>query len=99
MPLENIIKNMAVQSIMNKGVHRKVYGKICEDICFTHGLKHIISMTHLANLGIFYESGSLREIYPYSDIRKELKLISDEPINHAAPQDASFAYGGYVPVV
>ena len=58
----------------------------------------MVSLTHLANLGIFYEAGSLKEIYPYSDIRKELKLISDQPIDHTNPQDTSFAYGGYVPV-
>ena len=45
---------MAIQSIIGKGVHRKIYGKICEDICITHGIQHIISLTNLANMGIFY---------------------------------------------
>lgn len=75
-PIENIIKNMAIQCIVNKGVPPKIYSRICDDICFTHGMKHVVSLTHLANLGIFYEAKSVKEPYLYSDIKKELKLIS-----------------------
>jgi len=67
---------MAIQSIIGKGVHRKIYGKICEDICITHGIQHIISLTNLANMGIFYESGTVKEPYPFIELKKELKLIS-----------------------
>lgn len=97
-PLENIIKNMAIQCIINKGVHRKVYAKICEDICLTHGIQHIVSLTHLANLGLFYEAGTIKEPFLYSELKKEMKLISDAGIDHSNPQDASFAYGGYIPI-
>jgi hypothetical protein len=97
-PLENIIKNMAIQCIVNKGVPPKVYSKICDDIVFTFGLKHIVSLTHLANLGIFYEAKSQKEPFPYSDLKKELKLISEAQIDHSNPQDTSFAYGGYTPI-
>jgi hypothetical protein len=67
---------MSIQSILNKGIHKKVYGKICEDICFTHGMNFIVSLTHLANLGLFYEAGSIKEPFPFGELRKELKLIS-----------------------
>lgn len=97
-PIENIIKNMCIQSIINKGIHKKVYGKICEDICITHGFNLLAALTHLANLGLFYESGSIKEPYPFTELKKELKLISDSAIDHANPQDTSFAYGGYIPV-
>lgn len=98
-PIENIIKNFCIQSIVNKGIHRKVYGKLCEDICLTHGINFIATLTHLANLGLFYEAGSIKEPYPFVDLRKELKLIGEHPIDHTHPQDTSFAYGGYIPVV
>lgn len=97
-PVEYIIKNMSIQSIISKGIHRKVYSKICEDICLSHGMKHIVSLTHLANLGFFYEAGTIKDPYPYAEIKKQLKLISDAPIDQANPQDTSFAYGGYIPV-
>lgn len=89
---------MCIQSIINKGIHKKVYGKICEDICITHGFNLLAALTHLANLGLFYESGSIKEPYPFTELKKELKLISDSAIDHANPQDTSFAYGGYIPI-
>jgi hypothetical protein len=89
---------MSIQSIVNKGVHYKTYARICDDICFTYGMQHITSLTHLANLGIFYESKSIREPYPFAELKKELKLTSEAAIDHANPQDTSFAYGGYIPI-
>ena len=75
-PIENILKNMCIQSIVNKGIHKKIYGKLCEDICISHGIEFIVSLTRLANLGLFYEAGSIKEPYPFSELKKELKLIS-----------------------
>ena len=98
LPLETILKNMAIQCIVNRGVPPKVYSKICEDVVFTYGMKHIVSLTHLANLGIFFEAKSQKEPFPYADLKKELKLISEAQIDHSNPQDTSFAYGGYTPV-
>lgn len=97
-PLESILRNMAIECIVKKGVPPKVYSKICNDIVFTYGIKHIVSLTHLANLGIFFESKSMKEPYPYADIKNELKLIGKAKIDHSNPQDTSFAYGGYTPV-
>lgn len=45
---------MALQCIVEKGINKKTYNKICEDIVFTYGMPHIISLTNLANLGLFY---------------------------------------------
>lgn len=99
LPLPKILRSMCLQSILDKGVSRKIYGKICDDIAMTYGGEQIISLTNLAKLGLFYEQNSRENHYPFSDIRKELKLISDESINHESPQDPSFAYGGYCPIL
>jgi len=73
---------MALQCIIEKGINKKTYAKICEDVVFTYGMQHILSMTNLANLGLFYPEGSVNTNYNFSDIKKELKLISDAQINH-----------------
>lgn len=73
---------MALQCIIEKGINKKAYAKICEDVVFTYGMQHILSMTNLANLGLFYPEGSVNTNYNFSDIKKELKLISDTQINH-----------------
>ena len=61
---------MSVQSIVSKGIHKKVYGKICEDICISYGFNFIPALSHLANLGLFYEAGSIKEPYPFAELRK-----------------------------
>jgi len=73
---------MALQCIIEKGINKKTYARICEDIVFTYGMQHILSMTNLSNLGLFYPEGSNITNYSFSDIKKELKLISDAQINH-----------------
>lgn len=73
---------MALQCIIEKGINKKAYARICEDIVFTYGMQHILSMTNLSNLGLFYPEGSNSTNYSFSDIKKELKLISDAQINH-----------------
>lgn len=90
---------MCLQSIIDKGISRKIYGRICDDIAMTYGGEQIISLTNLAKLGLLYEQGSRENHYPFSEIKKELKLISDESINHEKPKDTSYAYGGYCPVL
>jgi hypothetical protein len=49
-------------------------------------------------LGLFYEAGTIKEPFLYSELKKEMKLLSDAGIDHSNPQDASFAYGGYIPI-
>jgi hypothetical protein len=68
---------MCLQSIIDKGISKKIYGKICDDIIMTYGAEQIISLTNLSNLGLFYEQNSRENHFPFSDIKKELKLISD----------------------
>lgn len=65
----------------------------------TYGTEQVITLTNLARMGLFYEQGSIKEYYPFADIKKELRLISENPINHENPSDTSFAYGGYTPVM
>ena len=59
-PLEKVLRSMCLQSLIDKGVHKKFYGRICEDIVMTYGGQQIISLTNLAKLGLFYEKGTKR---------------------------------------
>ena len=90
---------MCLQCIIDGGVHEKFYHRICEDIVMTYGGEQIISLTNLGKLGLFYEKGTKRFVFPYSDIKKKLRLINDDSINHESPTDPSFAYGGYCPIL
>jgi hypothetical protein len=98
-PIEKVLRSMALQCIIEKGINKKTFAKICEDFVFTYGMQHILSLTNLANLGLFFAEGSFSNTFNFSDIKKELKLISDSPINHENPTDTSFAYGGYTPIM
>ena len=61
---------MCLQSLIDKGIHKKFYNRICEDIVMTYGGEQIISMNNLAKLGLFYEKGTKREPFAFNDIKK-----------------------------
>ena len=73
---------MTLQCIIKRGINKKTYARICDDIVFTYGMQHILTLTNLANLGMFYAEGSANTNYNFNDIKKELRLISDASINH-----------------
>jgi len=41
-------------NIIEGGISRKRYGKLCDDIVMTYGGEQIISLTNLAKLGLLY---------------------------------------------
>lgn len=57
-PLPKVLRSMCLQSIIDRGINKKHYGRICDDICTTYGEEHIVSMSNLAKLGLFYEQGT-----------------------------------------
>ena len=65
----------------------------------TYGAEHVVSMSHLARIGLFYQEGTREPVFSFNDIKKELRLINDDSINHENPTDPSFAYGGYCPIL
>lgn len=69
-PLPKVLRSMCLQSILDRGISRKLYGRICDDIVMTYGGEQIISLTNLAKLGLFYEQGSREVHYPFNDIKK-----------------------------
>jgi hypothetical protein len=36
----------------------------------TYGMQYIATLSHLANLGLFYEAGSYKEPFPFNDLKK-----------------------------
>lgn len=98
-PLPKILRSMCLQCIIDKGVNKKVYARICDDIAITYGAEHIVSMSNLARTGLFFDQGNREANFSFNDIKKELKLINDDSINHENPSDPSFAYGGYCPIL
>lgn len=90
---------MCLQCLIDRGVSRKHYNRICDDIAMTYGAEHAISLSNLSRIGLFYEQGSRDFHFPFADLKKELKLINDDSINHENPTDPSFAYGGYCPIL
>ena len=73
---------MCLQCIIERGVSKKHYGRICDDIAMTYGAEQIVSMSNLARIGLFYQDGAPGPNFPFQDIKKELKLINDDSINH-----------------
>lgn len=100
-PLEKILRPLCVYSMVEKGVHKKLFKPLVTEITHCYGPESVITLTSLSKLGMFNEQGSLP--FPqfqnnFNELKKEFKLISRETINHDDPRDIGFAYGGYTPV-
>ena len=95
-PLEKLMRPLCLYSIIEKGIHKKTYRPLCEDIIQCYGGQHIISLSYMAKLGLFNEEGV--NTTPFTEVKKEMKLITEENISHENPTDIAFAYGGYSPI-
>lgn len=95
-PLEKLLRPFCLYSVVEKGINKKLYRSICEDIIQCYGAQHIISLSYMSRLGLLNEEGVNN--VPFTEIKKEMKLISEEAVNHDNPTDISYAYGGYAPI-
>ncbi len=96
-PLHKLLRELAFACQVSRGFPAKQFRQLMVDIAQCYGLKSILSLHNLAKVGLLQEREA-GTVLPYEDIRKELKLISGEEINHANPRDIAFAYGGYTPI-
>ena len=55
---------------MDRGVNKKVYARICDDIAMTYGAEHIVSLSNLARIGLFYPDGAPSPNFSFQDIKK-----------------------------
>ena len=56
-PLAKVLRSMCLQCIIDRGVNKKVYSRICDDIAMTYGAEHVVSMFNLARMNLFYPQG------------------------------------------
>lgn len=74
------MRSFCLYSLVEKGINKKIYKSLCSDIVQCYGPESIVSLSNMARIGLFTEQG----VNPstFSEVRKELKLINEDPINH-----------------
>ena len=91
-----ILRMICLESLVHGGIKNKLFEQIKKDIINIYGFQEIFLLQNLEKLNIFknYESSS----NIYNDLNKKLKLIN-ESVDINNPNDSSYAYNGYCPII
>ena len=92
----NILRMLCLDSLLLGGIKNKLFEQIRKDIINIYGFQEIFLLHNLEKINILktYESSTNY----YNDINKKLKLIN-ESVDTNNPNDASFSYSGYCPII
>ena len=92
----NVLRMICLESLIRGGIKNKLYEQIRKDIINIYGFQEIFLLRNLEKLNILksYESS----MNYYNELNKKLKLI-DESVDTINPNDASYTYSGYCPII
>ena len=90
-----ILRFICLFSLLNGGIKNKFYEQIKKDFLNIYGFQEFFLWSNLEKIGILKNSGGLNI---FSDLDKKLKLIN-ENINVQEPNDISYSYSGYAPLI
>ena len=92
----NILRMLCLDSLIHGGIKNKLFEQIRKDIINIYGFQEIFLLHNLEKMNILktYESSNNY----YNDLNKKLKLIN-ESVDTENPNDASFSYNGYCPII
>jgi len=77
LPLEKILRPLCLYSIIERGVHKKIFRPLVTEIIQCYGPESIMSLSSLARLGMFNEQGSVQpnQQFNFAELKKEFRLI------------------------
>ena len=91
----NLLRIICLESIINGGIRYKIYDEIKKDFLNVYGYKELFLWHNLEKMDILKSEDNN---YFYSYANNELKLIYED-IDVNNPNDSSYAYTGYCPII
>ena len=95
-PLNQVLKLLCLQSQVEGGLKPGPLDTIKRDIILTYGFEHSLTLNNLERAGILKREGE-RKIW--DTVSKQLKLVNPDFNDLKQPDDASFAYFGFCPIL
>ena len=91
----SILKMICLESIIHGGIRYKFYEQFESDFLTTYGYKNILLWKNLEKMGVLKTQDN--NLF-FSAISDELNLIYPD-IDVINPNDSSYVYGGYCPII
>jgi hypothetical protein len=91
----NILRIICLESIIHGGIRYRIYDEIKKDFLNVYGYKEIFLWHNLEKMDILKSQDNN---YFYSAANTDLNLIYED-IDVNNPNDSSYAYGGYCPII
>ena len=91
----NILRILCLESIIHGGIRYKFYEQFEKDFLNTYGYKNIFLWKNLEKIGVLKTQDN--NLF-YSTALADLNLIFSD-VDVINPNDSSYAYGGYCPII
>ena len=91
----SILKIMCLESIIHGGIRYKFYEQYQKDFLMTYGYKNIFLWKNLEKIGVLKSQDNN---FFFEAAKNDLNLIFSD-IDNINPNDASYVYGGYCPII
>jgi len=94
--LTKILRLLCLQSLVDAGIKQVALETTKRNIIQAYGFQHLITLSNLERAGILKRDGDKKA---WENLNKHLKLINPDLKDLKDPEDASFAYEGYCPII
>jgi len=94
--INQVLKLLCLQSQTENGLKTSALDAVKRDIVLTYGFEHAITLYNLERAGILKREGEKKV---WDTVSKQLKLVSPDFNDLKQPDDASFAYFGFCPIM
>jgi len=94
--LAKILRLLCLQSLVDAGIKQVALETTKRNIIQAYGFQHLITLSNLERAGILKREGEKKA---WENLNKHLKLINPDLKDLKDPEDASFAYEGYCPII
>uniref|UniRef100_A0A5S6QZ97 Vacuolar protein sorting-associated protein 33A n=1 Tax=Trichuris muris TaxID=70415 RepID=A0A5S6QZ97_TRIMR len=100
-PLRQVLRLMCLQSLVSGGLKRKIFDQYRKELVQQYGYQHLVTLRRLEKAGLLKGSGghdAKAQSRLYSNICRSFTLIREE-INELKPEDISYVYSGFAPLI
>ncbi|XP_003380001.1 vacuolar protein sorting-associated protein 33A [Trichinella spiralis] len=96
-----VLRLMCLQSLTNAGLKTKLYDQYRREFLQSYGYQYLLLFVELEKVGLFTKNSTdnRNQASSYPNIRKLFDLIIDNHTNELEPNDVSYVYSGYAPLI
>ncbi|KRX42280.1 Vacuolar protein sorting-associated protein 33A [Trichinella murrelli] len=100
-PVLKVLRLMCLQSLTNAGLKTKLYDQYRREFLQSYGYQYLLLFVELEKVGLFTKNSTDNRNHAssYPNIRKLFDLIIDNHTNELEPNDVSYVYSGYAPLI